>query len=286
MVQYYLRVGTFMVGVAVACGTMAQNLHVITIDPAGENTRVYLSYVDATAEVNFARMFEVPMYQEYKPYALLLTNRSGKAIVAVTIRWMGTSAGKLGVYDSSSSSLLNGAPGAGGSMMAMRRPVSGQVQVQLGQSYQMANGPVVVADGERMLVAPGLLATESMAKQRGTAGGSSSMPPALKSAESISATVDAVVLEDGEVLGPDASHTVDGLLSRKAAIDGVVSAVRAAEQRGQDGLEALRQLTNAQPPQTPEMRQQSQIARMLMMSRQWKEQLEKMAALQLPRFHR
>jgi len=42
------------------------------------------------------------------------------------------------------------------------------------------------------------------------------------------------------VLCPDASHTVDGLLSRKAAIDFVVRAVRAAEQNGMDGVEALR----------------------------------------------
>jgi len=139
-----------------------------------------------------------------------------------------------------------------------------------------------------MLVAPGLFARESVAKVRGNAGGSSSMPLALQSAESVSATLDAVVLEDGEVLGPDASHTVDALLSRKAAIDGVVSAVRAAERNGQDGVEALRQLANAQPTrdQNPLARQQSTIARVLMSQRQWREQLEKLAALQLPRFYR
>ena len=288
MVQSYLRVGTFMVGVAVACGVMAQNSRMISIDPAGENTRVYLSYVDATAEDNFARMFEIPRYQDYRPYALLLTNSSGKAIVALTIRWIGTSAGKSGVFDSSSDSLLSGAPTGGSSMTMLQRPIHGQTQVQLGQSYQSANGPEVIANGERMLVAPGLFARESVAKVRGNAGGSSSMPLALQSAESVSATLDAVVLEDGEVLGPDASHTVDALLSRKAAIDGVVSAVRAAERNGQDGVEALRQLANAQPTrdQNPLARQQSTIARVLMSQRQWREQLEKLAALQLPRFYR
>ena len=114
------------------------------------------------------------------------------------------------------------------------------------------------------------------------------MPPALRSAATISATLDAVVLEDGTVLGPDASHTVDGLLARKAAIDGVVRAVRIAEQNGMDGVEALRILANTQPTrdQGPEVRQQATIARMLMMSRQWKEQLANLEALQLPRFHR
>ena len=260
----------------------------ITIDPAGEITRVRLSYMDSAAEANFARMFEIPRYQDYRPYALLLTNNSGKAIVAVTIRWTGLSSGRVGVFDSSCSSLLSGAPGGGSSMASILRPAPGQTHVQLGQSFVSANGPAVVADGERMLVAPGLLAGESLAKQRGTSGGSSSIPQGLQSAESITATIDAVVLEDGQVLGPDASHTVDGLLSRKAAIDGVVNAVRAAEQRGQDGVEALRQLANAQPnrDQGPEMRQQSMIARVLMGSRQWREQLDRMAALQLPRFYR
>lgn len=114
------------------------------------------------------------------------------------------------------------------------------------------------------------------------------MPQALQSAEIISAALDVVVLEDGTVLGPDASHTVDGLLSRKAAVDGVVKAVRLAEQNGMDGVEALRILANTQPSrdQGPEVRQESMIARTLMMSRQWKEQLSKMEALQLPRFHR
>jgi hypothetical protein len=276
-----------MAMVAVAFWAMAQDSRTIRIDPAGENTQVFLSYLNATAEDSFAKMFEIPIYQDYRPYALLLTNASGQAMVSVTIRWTGTSAEKSIIYDSSSGSLLNGAPGGAGSM-TMLGPASRQAQVQLSGSYQSADGPVVLAAGERMLVAPGLLVSESLAKQRGRAGGSASMPPALRSAESVSATLDAVVLEDGTVLGPDASHTVDGLLARKAAIDWVVRAVRVAEQNGMDGVEALRILANAQPTrdQGPEIRQQSSIARMLMMSRQWKEQLAKMEALQLPRFHR
>jgi hypothetical protein len=272
---------------AVAFWVWAQDSRMIRIDPAGESTRVFLSYMNATAADSFAEMFEIPSYQDYKPYALLLTNASGQSIVSVTIRWTGTSAEKSIIHDSSSGSLLNGAPG-GGSSMATLGSASRQAQVQLSGSYSSADGPVVLAAGERMLVAPGLLVTESRAKQRGRAGGSASMPSTLRSAENISATLDVVVLEDGTVLGPDASHTVDGLLSRKAAIDFVVRAVRAAEQNGMDGVEALRILANTQPArgQGPEVRQQSSIARMLMMSRQWQEQLAKMEALQLPRFHR
>ncbi len=104
----------------------------------------------------------------------------------------------------------------------------------------------------------------------------------------ISAALDVVVLEDGTVLGPDESRTVDGLRARKAAIDGVISAVGAAEQSGQDGAEALRQLANMRPTPNdgPGKMDQAMIARMLTMSRQWKEQLEKLKELRLPNFHR
>jgi hypothetical protein len=287
MVRYFMRIVTFMAIVAVAFWSWAQGLRMIRIDPAGESTQVFLSYMDATAEDSFARMFEIPNYQDYKPYALLLTNGSGQAIVSVTIRWTGRSAEKTIIHDSSTGSLLKGAPGGTSSMTTFGLP-SRQSQVQMSGSYSSADGPVVLAVGERMLVAPGLLVSESLAKLRGRAGGSSSMPPTLRSADDISATLDAVVLEDGTVLGPDASRTVDGLLARKAAIDGVVRAVHIAEQNGMDGVEALRILANTQATrdQGPEVRQQSMIARTLMMSRQWKEQLATMEALQLPPFHR
>ena len=119
-------------------------------------------------------------------------------------------------------------------------------------------------------------------------GGSASIPQSLQAAQSFSVTLDAVVLEDGTVLGPDASHTVDGLTARKAAIDGVVKAVRMAEQIGMDGVEALRILANPQPGgnQSLEVRLEGTIARELMLSTRWKEQLSNMETLQLPRFHR
>ena len=129
-------------------------------------------------------------------------------------------------------------------------------------------------------MAPGLFA------KQGSASGSSSIPAALLSAEVVSATLDLVVLEDGTVLGPDASNTVGDLRARKAAIDSMVNAVRAAEQNGQDGVEVLRQL--ARPPRQGGLgaMELSAIAHSLMISRRWREQLERLAALQLPNSHR
>ena len=122
------------------------------------------------------------------------------------------------------------------------RDESSTAPVLLGNSHETPDGPIVLADGERMLVAPGLFARES----RGSPGGSSGLHDALQNAESISATLDTVVLEDGEVLGPDASRMVDSLRAGKTAIDALVGAVLAADRNGQDGVEVLRQF--ARPP--------------------------------------
>ena len=96
------------------------------------------------------------------------------------------------------------------------------------------------------------------------------------------------MLEDGQVLGPDESRTVEVLLARKASIDGLLGAVMAAERNGQDGLEVLRRLADARPTPEggPETMRQGRLARTLMMSIQWRQQLEKLSALRLPNFHR
>jgi hypothetical protein len=259
----------------------------VTIDPSGEHFRVYLSYLDTTAQENFVDVFRTPMSLEWKPYSLLLTNVSGKAIVAVNIRWMAISAGEIGFYDSSIDSILPGMPGGAGSLMRLKLPgqkQSTQTPVPIGASNAMAQGAQVAANGERMLVAPGLFVRESARRSSGGSG----MPETIKTAETVSAILDVVILEDGEVLGPDASHTVDSLRTRKASINAVLQAVRAAEQNGQDGVEALRQLAN--PPRGPENGKESvqlrTFVRSLMTSPDWEERLEKLSAIHLPNFYR
>jgi len=102
------------------------------------------------------------------------------------------------------------------------------------------------------------------------------------------AILDVVILEDGEVLGPDASHTVDSLRTRKAGIDAILQAVRTAEQNGLDGTEVLKELSS--PPRGPGNSQIPPQLRAfvfsLMTSSNWKERLEKLSAIQLPNFHR
>ncbi len=274
-------------------GAWAQRPVNVTIDPAGEHFRVYLSYLDATAQTNFADVFRTPLSQEWKPYALLLNNISGKAILTVTIRWMAISAGEIGYFDSSIDSLLPGVPGGSSSSVRVRLPGQrqpAQTPVSIGGSNATAQGSQVAANGERMLVAPGLFVRESARMGSGGSG----LPEAIKSADMISAILDTVILEDGAVLGPDSSHTVEALRTRKGGIDAILQAVRTAEQNGLDGVEVLKELSSpprpAGPPGDPGNSQISPQLRAfvfsLMTSPNWQERLEKLAAIQLPNFYR
>jgi len=288
MVPSRLCIGAALALAALASPALGQNPHNIRIDPAGESTRAFLSYTDSAAEALLARLYETPKYLDYKPFAMLLTNASGQAIVLVTVRWSGMSGNKTVVMNYSCHSLMRDVPGGsgvgGGTMFDPRNP-----EVMQGGGHMAADGPVVLGPGERMIVAPGLMAREAYVRRYGRTNASSwsSSMASFGSAAEISVSLDLVVLEDGSVYGPDNSHTIDGLLAQKAAMDFVVGYVRAAEQKGIDGVEALRMLANtAMGSVGPDARRHGQIARMLKSSRDWKQQLAKMAAFQLPRFQR
>jgi hypothetical protein len=260
-----------------------QSLPQVIIDPVGANGRVDLSPLTADAQLKFAKLFEIPLYQEYRPFTLLLTNRSPQDIVALRIRWIAKSAGKIGVFTSGTDSLELSSIGSGGSRAswAATDPTSG-VQ-RLGASHSASQG-IVAAPGERVLIAPGLFVRESEPR----AGGAASYPEAFRSADTITASVEAVVLEDGEVTGANPQSLIDWLTASKAAVEDVVKRVRDAEQRGEDGTAELRTIAQEQPNREhfSQSMEAKALARRLMLSREWKKQLEKLAAKQLPNFHR
>ncbi len=278
----------FVAVIAASQTALAQNPPTVAIDRGGVNDLVYLSTMDAAAQHNFARIWEVPRYLDYQPYALLMTNASGQSIVAVTVRWTGTASGVPGVYqyDSSTDSLKILLMGAGGSSMSLPVPGRGRTMEGHGSSWASAEGQVVAANGERMLVTPGMFVKEDVTRQRTTVGASSGLDTKLKSADTVTAGIDVVILEDGRVLGADQSRTVDRLRASKAAIDSLLNAVKTAEQNGQDGLEVVRKIADINRPVDPATAGQARLARMLMSSRQWRDGLEKMAAIPLPNFHR
>lgn len=263
----------------------AQTQSFITIDPAGEHSRVYLSLMDETTRAIVAGKFDfnAPRNQKYKRLALLLTNASGKSIIAITIRWTFISADGSSYYDSCVDSLHLSLPGSGGEP-GSRVGVQGtsgtaQIPVSLGKSLSFEGGAEVVRSGQRMLVAPGMFLSESHP------GGGSSMAldTAMTKAESISATLDTVVLQDGEVLGPDATSTVDSFRVYKATIVELQNAIKEGERNGLDGAEILNHFASSQ------LMSFSQLQRLVMQLRitsDWRQRLEKLAAMQLPNFHR
>ncbi len=151
---------------------------------------------------------------------------------------------------------------------------------------KLREGGMVVAGGQRMLVAPGMFVKEDVTGQRTSVGSSSSFDAKLKAADAVTATLDVVVPADGLVLGPDQSHTVDQFRAGKAAIDDLLNAVKAAEQSGQNGLDILRGIADTGRPVDPSKFMQARLARMLMMSPRWKERLEQMSTITLPNSYR
>jgi hypothetical protein len=253
--------------------TWAQTQPVLTIDPAGEHSRVYLSSMDEATRAVVARKFDfnAPFYRDAKPLSLLLTNASGKSIIALTIGWTAISPDRYPFPQYSGTDSLRGLNGAGAGM----------------RSWSLATGGEVARSGERMLVAPGIFIRESL----GTGGGSNAASSFIK-VERVTAILDAVVLEDGEVLGPDASGTVDSFRKRKAAIDELLKAIKEGEQSGRDGIEILKSIDPMRGGVKLSFRD-IEIAQMLsslvtglMSSSDWRQRLEKMSTIQLPNFHR
>lgn len=282
----------------------------IRIDPSGENNSVQLLPLDARTESTYARFFRSPADQQLKPFSLVLRNNSSQSIVAITLIWtiatpdgpqifqsrvengfggIGTSGGGFQSSSGSSSSVRIPLPpspsatppsatGSDGTMSEaapsrMSRPVASGI----------TSMPAPFAAGSTMLVSPGRFVFPELG-----AGGGSGDNSRLAGAIDISVLVDAVAMADGTVLGPDQSGTLDALTARNTAIEGVVSAVRIAQQSGQDPIAALEQLANARPTRenAAAIMLQSRIARGLLHSPIWEKQLHKMEAMPLPNFHR
>jgi hypothetical protein len=266
-----MQSAVFLVLLVFAPITGAQTRPAVMIDPASEHSRVYLSLMDEATRTIIAPKFDfnAPLHQDSKRLALLLTNASGKSIIALTIGWTGISADRYPYPQYSGiDSLQLGGTGAGVS------------------SWSSAIGNEVATSGERMIVAPGLFLRES----HGTGGGSN-MASSLINVESLTAALDAVVLQDGEVLGPDKSGTVDSFRKRQAVIDELLKTIKAGEQSGQDGVEILKSMDNMVGVKLPSrdfelVKMLSSLVHGLMTSSDWRQRLEKLSAIQLPNFHR
>jgi len=82
----FMNLAALPVALLLSVMSFSQGRVNVTVDPAGEHSRVYLSYLDAAEKESFADVFRSPFEMEWKPFSLVLNNLSGKAIIALNIR--------------------------------------------------------------------------------------------------------------------------------------------------------------------------------------------------------
>jgi hypothetical protein len=278
-----IRVGFFLLASAVIL--MAQTLPNVSIEPAFMGGRVYLTALDTVSAGGFARVFEAPTHKDARPFACVLVNNTNQNIVAATIRWTLQSGGHVTYFESGADSFNLGLLGMR-EATAQPRPEQGDAVREIGRSFGGMRAPV--APGERLLAAPGLILPESVAAGREPSGGFASFPnDAFRKADAITVSVEAVVLQNGELMGDDPQPLVDGLTANQKVADGLISKVMAAKASGHDGAEVLAKL--ARPPsegwQSEVERKERLLARQLLMSRDWNAEVEKLASIRLPNFH-
>ncbi len=279
-------ISTGFVFLAGAVMLAAQTLPNVAIDPASMGGPVYLIALDTVSAGGFAKVFDAPTHKDARPFACVLVNNTNDNIVAVTIRWTLQSGAHVSYFESDADSFHLGLLGMSGAT-ATSLPEPGEPVREIGRTFAEMRAPV--APGERLLAAPGLILPESVAAARAPSGGLASFPDdAFLKADAITVSVQAVVLQNGELMGADPQPLVDGLTANKAVVDGLVSKVMAGKASGQDGAEVLAKI--ARPPSqawhSELERKEFLLARRLLMSRDWSAEIEKLASIRLPNFHR
>lgn len=151
------------------------------------------------------------------PASFVLTNISNRAIVAIAIEWSYISEdGYEGHHLYKSSNL------------------------------SIKNAKALVQPHTRLFVGPNMALPESLASAphigpRFEALDGRSAPWAA-TASQMSATIDVIIFEDGELVGPNQSHYDGEIQSQKLAADQIASKVRYALSQGQDPTPTLKQI--------------------------------------------
>jgi hypothetical protein len=264
----------------------AQTAPNVSIDPASMGGRVYLVAFDTVSAGGFARVFEAATHKDARPLAVVLVNNTNQNIIAMTIRWTLKSGEHVNYFKSGADSLNLGSLGMSGAN-AKSRPEQGDADAprEIGRTFGAMRAPV--APGERLLAAPGLILPESVAAGRKPSGGFASFPDALLTADAVTVSLDAVVLDDGELMGANPQELVATLKANKRVADSIVAKVRTAEANGEDGSALLARMARQTPGSRPsgQEMQERLLARRLLMSREWKAEIEKLASIRLPNFH-
>ncbi|MBM4201618.1 MAG: hypothetical protein FJ189_10075 [Gammaproteobacteria bacterium] len=214
-------------------GPMVHAQSRVQIEPWDGDARVHLAPLDDAGAARFAYHFQSANGQAMRPFALSLTNETEATIAAVTLRWtIATPSGSGVIVHRIQSEAFGGLRG-----VITRTPIDAGGGKLLSES---ATGMRLgIPPGESVMLTPG-----SYYDSRGGGGG---WYNELIDARAPRVRIDAVIFEDGLVLGPDELGTVDTILARKAALDEVLGVIADAERTGQNPTTAIRALAQPQP---------------------------------------
>jgi len=241
--------------VAIAQGASSGRSPLVVLSQP-ENGLSLVAYDPSTASV-FSRVFDDADFVKLEPFSLVLRNSSGKSIVGLTVRWS--------VTDKSAHK---------------------EVLDYSTDSFFMIHRPVL-SDGSELLVMPGALVPETSGSAGFVGPGKDTIQMmASKFGNSSQATVyvDAVIFDDGMIVGPDESETLAQILARKEAAEEVVAAVRASLAAGEDSTALLEKLASHEPESSKDYlgRWRSQIARKLLHAPNLAAELSRLANVQAP----
>jgi hypothetical protein len=171
----------------------------------------------ASAQAARSASFQNTATGEMQPLSLVLTNFSAKTIMGLTIRWTVTDrAGKQQILDYRTDSFF-----------VARRPV--------------------LAPNARLLIQPGALIPEGAGI---TTAANPSFLEKIRDSASVGVYLDAVIFEDGKIVGPDRSETLAYIQARRTATEYVTRAVAEKLRHSSDPSPLLAELANARPVHT------------------------------------
>jgi len=151
-------------------------------------------------------VFTAPAGPAYSPYMVVLTNKTDHDIVGLAVTWAPEGDQPYGVQSES-----------------------------FGSTTKTS---IVPARGQAIVTPDGFLRSDFI--QKGMAMLPKRPHPALEAANHITVNIDAIIFDDGLVLGPDKTGLVDNINARAIAISRVLETVRRATTDGQDVTAALR----------------------------------------------
>ena len=208
-----IRASMIGVGVSILASVVLVTMHgqsepKFTIAPWAAK-EVELVHFDSATDLIFNRLFANPVWTPQLPYAFRLKNHSAHNITAVTLIW--------------------NTPGG-----------EDQRSTNFNDSYSRKGlPPLVYASSEAIVVPLGIVSAEVAQQRLGFFSGTN---PNLSHASRVEVVLDAVIFDDGRVIGEDHSHTVDYLTGRKLAAESIVATVTPALERHENLDDLLKRL--------------------------------------------